>query len=117
MSEYFSNLMSGWLENAPWVAELPPRAPIVYIATGIFGVLLFVGFIASMLAIGFTARRHADTAHENRFQQYHIEQERAAKIVISTLRSAGTKDEEIREILIDQYHFNALTADALLVND
>lgn len=116
MTEYFSNLMAGWLKNAPWAADLSPRSPVVYIAAGVFGVLLLAGFVVSMLTIGFTARRHADIARKSQFQQYYSEQTQAARKMVSVLRSAGTKDNEIRKILEDQYHFEALIVNALLAN-
>lgn len=114
MNGYFTSLMEGWMENETWISQLTAREPIVYIAAGIFGILLFVGFIASIFAIIYAINHHSDTSSRRHAEVYQSGRNEAAKAVISALRSAGMPDAEIRETLMKEYGCNAVMVDSLM---
>lgn len=114
MNYFFTVLMNGWLENEQWISRLTPREPVIYIAAGVLGILLFIGFIASIIAIVFAIKHQTKASNKSHAQMYRTEKNEAAQMVISALRESEMTEQEIRDILISQFSFDALSVDSLL---
>ncbi|WP_320928164.1 hypothetical protein [Hungatella sp.] len=114
MQSFLHNIFFALTERETWITGLQVREPVVYIAAGIFGILLFCGFVAALVAIGFTAKKQSQSHEERHLRYYDVARNEAAKAVINSLRSQNIPENEIRDILLKEYSFDKLAADALM---
>lgn len=114
MQTYLTDAFSALTENEPWITELQTREPIVYITARIFGILLFIGFIAAMLAIVFAINKATVTHGSHQMKEYEYARNEAAHAVVASLRSQNVPDNEIKDILRHKYGFDTETANMLL---